>query len=129
MFVTTPPAPPPPPVAALVVLDDRGGLRLQSSRQTFRVGLGGAITLDLEVVNNGEDLHDLTLRRQGSTRPLATSGMIEPAAPRALPGRVRQPLAAGRYVLFCSVGAGTSRSHEALGMAESITVARAPAGR
>ena len=128
-MVAVAPATPPPPVAALVVLDDRRGLRLESSRRTFRVRVGRAVTLDLEVVNNGEDVHDLTLRRAGSGVPLATSGDLLPSDPGARPSRVQRPLRPGRYVLFCSVAAGTSRSHEALGMAQTITVTPSPRRR
>ena len=121
--------PPPPPVAALVVLDDRARLRLESSRQTFRVGARGTVTLDVEVVNHGEDPHDVTLRRVGSLRPLATSGVLQPSEPTARPGTMQQRLRVGRYVLYCSVGAGTSRSHEARGMVQRITVVRRLRGR
>jgi plastocyanin len=77
------------------------------SRQTTRAGL-----TVLELVNFGEDPHDLRLRRVGGTRVyrLATTAPGERSGLdfRTLPGR---------YVLWCSIG-----DHRRRGMTAVLTV-------
>ena len=68
----------------------------------------------VELVNLGQDAHDLRLRRIGGT-------MIY-AMPAVQPGRhaaLRTKLRAGRYRLWCSVA-----NHRALGMRATLVVRR-----
>ena len=66
----------------------------------------------VELVNFGEDLHDLRLRRVGGTRTYSI--------PNLRPGRhaeLRVRLLPGRYKLWCSVA-----NHRALGMRAILIV-------
>lgn len=83
--------------------------RLDASRT--RLPAGRAV---IQVKSNGEDDHDLRLRRADGTVVAATP-VIHPGRLAAL--RVR--LAAGRYTLFCGIG-----NHEALGMRAPLVVTR-----
>ncbi len=83
---------------------------LDQSRYTLRAG--PAI---IELVNSGEDDHDLALRRRA---PGARTYKI----PTVLPGklaRLRATLAPGRYVLWCTIA-----DHRELGMETRLTVVR-----
>ena len=110
-----------PPARALVTVDDRARMRLDSSRHRLTVARGRkTIVLRLEAVNRGEDPHDVAIRRVGGKR-LATTGVIRPGTK---PGVFRLRLKPGRYVLYCTIGAGTSLSHEKLGMRDTLKVVR-----
>jgi plastocyanin len=98
-------APPPPPPARVQVVAQE--FRLSLSR--VRVKAGDAI---VELVNAGEDAHDLKLRRVGGTR--TTSWPVVPAGGH-LDEEVR--LRPGRYTVWCSLP-----GHRALGMQAMLTV-------
>jgi hypothetical protein len=90
--------------------------RLQVSASEFRLALsrpalrqGAAV---VELVNGGEDDHDLVLRRVGTTR-VARIGIVHPGDHRDLALRLRP----GRYVLWC-----TLPGHRARGMTASLRV-------
>ena len=68
----------------------------------------------IEVVNFGEDEHDLRLRRVGGTRTLSL-GKVLPGEHAELAAR----LGPGRFRLWCSVG-----DHAARGMRASLVVRR-----
>jgi hypothetical protein len=110
-----------PPARALVSVDDRMRMRLDSSRHRLTVARGRkTIVLRLEAVNRGQDPHDVAIRRVGGKR-LATTGVIRPGTK---PGTLRVRLRPGRYVLYCTIAAGTSLSHERLGMRDRLKVVR-----
>jgi hypothetical protein len=111
----------PPPVHALVTVDDRSRMRLTSSRHRLTVVRGRtSLVLRIEAVNRGGDPHDVAIRRLGGRR-LATTGVIEPGGP---PRRFRVRLKPGRYVLYCTIAAGTPLAHEARGMRDALRVVR-----
>jgi plastocyanin len=92
--------------------------RLQVVAREFSFGLsrpklkaGQAI---VELVNLGEDAHDLRLRRVGGTTIYAIP-VVQPGRHAAL----RVKLRAGRYRLWCSVA-----DHRALGMRAMLVVRR-----
>jgi plastocyanin len=68
----------------------------------------------VEVVNFGQDPHDLRLRRAGS-RHIAGIGLVAPGAHADLTLKLRP----GRYSLWCSVG-----DHRARGMRATLVVIR-----
>jgi hypothetical protein len=82
---------------------------LTLSRQ--RLKAGPAI---VQLVNFGEDVHDLRLRRVGGTR-IRAIGTVPPGGHAALRARL-QP---GRYVLWCSIA-----DHRARGMQARLLVRR-----
>jgi hypothetical protein len=109
-----------PPARALVTVDDRTRMRLAASRHRLTVVRGRTtIVLRLEAINRGEDPHDVAIRRVGGRR-LATTGVLKPGRP----GRLRVRLRPGRYVLYCTIGAGTPLAHERLGMRDTLRVVR-----
>jgi uncharacterized cupredoxin-like copper-binding protein len=70
--------------------------------------------VEIELQNDGEDVHDLRLRRIGGTRIYSV--------PRTKPGRnatVEVTLRPGRYRLWCSIA-----NHRALGMQTVLRVRR-----
>jgi hypothetical protein len=82
--------------------------RVQVSADEFRYALsrpairsGPAI---VELVNYGEDEHDLRLRRVGGTRTYRI-GTVRPGAVGTLEARLRP----GRFVLWCSLADHRSR--------------------
>lgn len=75
----------------------------------LRVKAGPAI---VELVNDGQDAHDLRLQRQGS-RHIAGIGAVASGRYRDLSLR----LAPGRYSLWCSLA-----NHRALGMSATLVV-------
>ncbi|HWG57034.1 MAG TPA: hypothetical protein VNT58_10980 [Gaiellaceae bacterium] len=83
--------------------------RYALSRQT--IPAGPAL---VELVNYGEDDHDLRLRRAGGTRTYAI-GRVAPAAVRQLEAR----LAPGRFTLWCAVP-----GHRGRGMTATLVVRR-----
>ena len=93
-----------PPARVQVVADE---FNLTLSRTAIKSGR--AI---VELVNYGEDLHDLKFRRQGGTRIYAIrvleSGEHADVAVKLLPGR---------FALWCSVA-----DHRARGMAATLVV-------
>jgi hypothetical protein len=110
----------PPPVPALVNVDDRTRMRLTSSRHKLTVAPGRkTILVRIEAVNRGSDPHDVAIRRVGGRR-LATTGVVLPGKTR----RFRIRLKPGRYVLYCTIAAGTALSHERLGMRDALRVVR-----
>lgn len=92
--------------------------RLQVGADEFRYSLsrqaleaGPAI---VELVNFGEDEHDLRLRRIGGTRTYRI-GKVRPGAVRELETRFRQ----GRFRLWCSLS-----DHRRRGMRATLVVRR-----
>lgn len=109
------------PAHALVTVDDRVRLRLGASRHRLTIVRGRTtLVLRLEAVNRGEDPHDVAIRRVGGRR-LATTGLLRPGG---APGALRIRLRPGRYVLYCTIAAGTPLSHEKLGMRDTLRVVR-----
>lgn len=84
--------------------------RLALSRRTLRAG--PAI---VELVNFGEDEHDLVLRRKAAA---ARSFRIPSVRPGKV-GEVELRLAPGRYALWCSIA-----DHRRRGMSATLTVRR-----
>jgi hypothetical protein len=108
--------------AALVILGVPAGAatpaRLQVVAREFRFVLsrpslkaGPAI---VELVNFGQDPHDLRMRRIGGTRVYALR-IVRPGERAQLRLRLRP----GRYLLWCSVA-----NHRALGMRARLVVRR-----
>jgi hypothetical protein len=89
-------APSPAPARVQVSADE---FRYALSRPAFRSG--PAI---VELVNYGEDEHDLRLRRVGGTRTYRI-GTVRPGAVGTLEARLRP----GRFVLWCSLADHRSR--------------------
>ena len=77
------------------------------SRQSIKAG--PAI---VQLVNYGEDDHDLAFRRIGGTRTYRI-GVVHPGATGALEARLR----AGRFVLWCTLA-----DHRARGMSATLRV-------
>jgi len=98
--------PPPPPARVQVVARE---FSFTLSRTTIRAGRAV-----VELVNLGEDAHDLRLRRVGGGTtyawPIARSGAVEDRL---------VTLAPGRYLLWCSLA-----NHRALGMTATLVVTR-----
>lgn len=69
----------------------------------------------VQMRNNGEDAHDLVIRRVSDGRVVAAMAEIRPGRT----GELRTRLRAGRYQLVCTV-----TGHEALGMVAAFTVTR-----
>jgi hypothetical protein len=105
----------------LVNVDDRTRMRLTSSRHRLTIARGRkTVLLRIEAVNRGGDPHDVAIRRVGGPR-LATTGVVRPGGvPRAFRVRLRP----GRYVLYCTIAAGTALAHERLGMRDTLRVVR-----
>jgi hypothetical protein len=105
MIVSAPP--PRPPARVQVVAQE---FRYSLSRTTVRAG-----RVIVELVNRGEDTHDLDLRRVGGTRTIHF--------PSVQPGQVvdrELKLVPGRYVLWCAVA-----DHRERGMRAVLRVVRA----
>jgi hypothetical protein len=96
---------PTPPVHALVFASE---FHLSSSRSS---ALAGRFVIQL--ANQGQDAHDLSVRRDGGGTVLATTGEVAHASL----GELRGTLRPGRYVFFCA-----APGHEALGMRSVLTV-------
>lgn len=79
------------------------------SRQTVSAG-----RVTLELVNFGEDEHDLALRRVGGARTYRIRNVLPGER-----GRLSLRLAPGRYRLWCEVG-----EHAAHGMTATLRVVR-----
>ena len=98
---------PPPPVRVQVVARE---FRLSLSRTRIRAG--AAL---IELVNAGEDAHDLKLRRVGGTRVVSW-----PSLPAGAHRDSELSLRPGRYALWCGLP-----GHRALGMQAVLVVTRA----
>jgi hypothetical protein len=98
------PSPAPSPARVQVAADE---FRYMLSRPAIRSG--PAI---VELVNFGEDEHDLRLRRLGGTRTYRI-GTVRPGALGTLEARLRP----GRFVLWCSLA-----DHRSRGMTAGLTV-------
>jgi len=99
-------APPPPPARVQVTAQE---FRYTLSRQSIKAGW--AI---VELVNGGQDAHDLRMRRVGGTRVYAW--------PNVQPGNLDDEtfkLLPGTYVLWCGVA-----NHRKLGMTATLVVRR-----
>jgi plastocyanin len=101
------------------VIDAAPPARVQVAAQEFRfilsrpaVTAGPAI---VQLVNYGEDPHDLRLKRIGGTKTYSTP-LVQPGEQYDL---VFRTLAAGRYRLWCGVA-----SHAAQGMRGVLVVRR-----
>jgi hypothetical protein len=95
-------------VVAALLAPSPAPARVQVSADEFRYALsrpairsGPAI---VELVNYGEDEHDLRLRRVGGTRTYRI-GTVRPGAVGTLEARLRP----GRFVLWCSLADHRSR--------------------
>ena len=97
-------APSPTPARVQVTADE---FRYALSRPAIRSG--PAI---VELVNFGEDEHDVRLRRAGGTRTYRI-GVVRPGGV----GRLETRLPAGRFVLWCSLA-----DHRSRGMTARLTV-------
>jgi hypothetical protein len=104
--------------ASLVVLALVSPARVQVSADEFRYSLsrqsikaGPAI---VQLVNYGEDEHDLRLRREGGTR-VYRLGVTRPGGVRELEAR----LLPGRFTLWCSLA-----DHRRRGMTATLVVRR-----
>ena len=111
-----------PVLVVLAALLTPSPARVQVSADEFRYGLsrstiqsGPAI---VELVNYGEDEHDLRLRRIGGAR-LYRIGTVRPGAV----GRLETRLAPGRFVLWCSLA-----DHRSRGMSARLSVRRPSQG-
>jgi hypothetical protein len=104
-------AAPPPPVRVQVVAQE---FRLSLSR--VRVRAGAAV---IELVNAGQDAHDLKLRRVGGGRVVSWP-TLQPGSHRDRELQLRP----GRYALWCGLP-----GHRALGMAAVLVVTAAKHGR
>jgi len=99
MIASTPP--PRPPARVQVVAQE---FRYSLSRPTVRAG-----RVIVELVNRGQDTHDLDLRRVGGTRIFHF--------PDVQPGQVvdrELKLVPGRYVLWCAVSDHRDRGMHAV---------------
>ena len=81
--------------------------RYSLSRQTIKAG-----PTVVQLVNYGEDEHDLRLRRRGGTRVYGV-GKVRPGGVRELEAR----LLPGRFTLWCSLA-----DHRARGMSATLVV-------
>ena len=92
--------------------------RLGVSAQEFHLVLSRpsvkAGRVEIELQNDGEDVHDLRLRRIGGTRTYLVPG-TQPGRRRTIEISLRP----GRYRLWCSVA-----DHRALGMQTVLRVRR-----
>jgi len=98
--------PPPPPARVQVVAQE---FRFSLSRLRVRAGL-----VVVELVNAGEDAHDLRLRRAGGGRVVSWP-TLQPGAHFDRELKLRP----GRYSLWCSLP-----GHRALGMEAVLVVTR-----
>jgi plastocyanin len=91
--------------------------RLQATTREWSITLSrptvGAGALILQLVNRGEDAHDLHLRPAASGPDLLAIASTEPGTVADVSGT----LAAGAYTLYCSLP-----GHEAAGMKATLTV-------
>jgi plastocyanin len=109
-------------LASLVGLVSLGGatplVRVQIVAKEYSFGLSRthvkAGDATIELANFGQDLHDLRLQRVGA-RHIAGLGIVAPGKRADLSLK----LAAGRYLLWCSVA-----NHRALGMHATLVVTR-----
>jgi hypothetical protein len=92
--------------------------RLGVSAEEFRLTLSrpsvNAGPVEVELLNDGEDVHDLRLRRVGGTRTYIVP-LTKPGKRRILDAKLLR----GRYRLWCSVA-----DHRALGMHAVLRVRR-----
>lgn len=90
--------------------------RLQVSGDEFSLALSRASIRKgpaiVELVNYGEDDHDLALRRIGGTRTYRI-GVAKPGQTRSLEARLRP----GRFTLWCTLA-----DHRSRGMRATLTV-------
>ena len=107
-----------PFLAALLVAVAPAPARLQVSADEFSFALSRAAVKQgpaiIELVNFGEDPHDLRLRRIGGTRTLR----LRTVAPGRR-GVLEATLAPGTWQLWCSLG-----DHRARGMRATLVVRR-----
>jgi hypothetical protein len=107
---TAPPSEAPPPASAT------GYLQVTAKEFTFSLSRpsvpAGATTVEL--LNNGEDEHDLLVQREGGSGPRHTVGTASPGG-----GTVAKTLSlsAGRWTLWCSLA-----GHKELGMRATLQV-------
>lgn len=107
-----------PFLAALLVAAAPAPARLQVSADEFSLALSRAAVKQglaiVELVNFGEDPHDLRLRRIGGTRTLR----LRTVAPGRR-GELEVTLAPGKWQLWCSLG-----DHRQRGMRAILVVRR-----
>ena len=103
-FVAAAPGAKKPVVPARVqVIADEFSFRL--SRQTVKAG-----PARIELVNFGEDIHDLTMRRQAKGAKTYRLAETLPQGARTL----KVTVVPGRYLLWCSVADHRNRGMEAM---------------
>ena len=105
-------------IAALLVAAAPAPARLQVTADEFSFSLSRATVKQgpaiIELVNFGEDPHDLRLRRIGGTRTLR----LRAVAPGRR-GELAATLAPGKWQLWCAVG-----NHRQRGMRATLLVRR-----
>lgn len=111
-------------IAALAVIgaaepSDAGGKSyLQVSAREYYYGLSRTTVrpgkVSIELVNYGEDDHDLALRRRGGG-PTIRMSTVKPGER----GHITATLKSGRYSLWCTIG-----DHKSRGMKASLRVKR-----
>ena len=104
-----PPAPPAPPSLTARLQVTAREFSLQFSRPAVAAG-----PLVLELVNRGEDPHDLRVRPAAGGGDVLSIGLTDPFGGV---GEAEGPLEAGTFTLFCSLP-----GHEAAGMRATLTV-------
>lgn len=101
---------------SLLLAGSRAPARVQVTAQEFSYTLSRlhvhAGTATIELVNFGQDLHDLRLQRRGSQH-IAGLGVVAPGEHADLTLKLRP----GRYSLWCSVA-----NHRQLGMHAQLIV-------
>jgi hypothetical protein len=99
-----------PSAAPAHVLAYASEYRLAASRRRAPAG-----RIVAELVNSGQDDHDLTVRRAAGGAPLGSTSVVHAGKL----GVLRLTLKPGRYVLYCSIA-----DHEARGMRAVLVVSK-----
>ena len=97
-----------PPAAPAHVLAYASEYRLSASRRRAPAG-----RLVAQLVNSGQDDHDLTVRRVTGGAPIGSTGIVHAGDVAEL----RVTLKPGRYLLYCSIA-----DHEARGMRAVLVI-------
>ena len=111
---------PPPPVPALVNVDDRTRMRLTSSRHKLTVA--GVARRSWCGSRRSTAGAIRTTSRSGASAGTGSRRRASCCLDETRRFRIR--LKPGRYVLYCTIAAGTALSHERLGMRDALRVVR-----